>query len=50
MGVEKGQFFLSHGGFLPGFTKSGETMTHPATGKPPTDFNPPPLPAPPTVK
>jgi hypothetical protein len=24
MGVEKNQFFLSHGGFVPGFTKFGE--------------------------
>jgi hypothetical protein len=44
MGIEKGEFFLSHGGFLPGFTKSGESFTRVATGKPPTDFNPPPLP------
>jgi hypothetical protein len=45
MGVENGQFFLSHGGFLPGFTKSGESFTRVASGKAPTDFNPPPLPA-----
>ena len=44
MGIENGQFFLSHGGFLPGFTKYGESFTRPATGNPPTDFNPPPLP------
>ncbi len=44
MGVENGQFFLSNGGFVPGFTKFGEKFTRPATGKPPTDFNPPPLP------
>jgi len=41
MGVEDGAFFLSHGGFVPGFTKFGETFTRPATGKPPTDFAPP---------
>jgi hypothetical protein len=35
MGVENGKFFLSHGGFIPGFTKSGEKFTRPATGKPP---------------
>jgi len=35
MGVEKGQFFLSHGGFVPGFTKFGEIFHRPPTGKPP---------------
>jgi len=35
MGVENGKFFLSHGGFIPGFTTSGEKFTRPATGKPP---------------
>lgn len=35
MGVEKGQFFLSQGGFVEGFTKAGEAFTRPATGKPP---------------
>jgi len=35
MGVEKGQFFLSHGGFVPGFTKYGEELKRPPTGKPP---------------
>jgi hypothetical protein len=35
MGVENGQFFLSHGGFVPGFTKSGESFTRPAMGLPP---------------
>ncbi|HTA29626.1 MAG TPA: DUF3472 domain-containing protein [Candidatus Cybelea sp.] len=38
MGVENGQFFLSNGGFIPGFTKYGELFTRPATGRPPTDF------------
>ena len=38
MGVENGQFFLSHGGFVPGFTKYGEKFTRPATGQPPTDI------------
>ncbi len=38
MGVENGQFFLSHGGFVPGFTKAGEKFTRPATGHPPSDF------------
>ncbi len=35
MGVEKGQFFLSHGGFVPGFTKYGEAFQRPPAGKPP---------------
>lgn len=41
MGVEDGQFFLSTGGFIPGFTKFGELFTRPANGHPPTDFNAP---------
>jgi hypothetical protein len=39
MGVEDGQFFLSNGGFIPGFTKFGTLFTRPATGHPPTDFD-----------
>ena len=35
MGIEKGQFFLSHGGFVPGFTRSGEEFSRPANGNPP---------------
>lgn len=35
MGVESGQFFLSHGGFVAGFTQFGEKFTRPALGKPP---------------
>ncbi len=38
MGVEDGQFFLSNGGFIPGFTKFGELFTRPGTGHPPADF------------
>jgi hypothetical protein len=38
MGLEDGQFFLSNGGFIPGFTKFGEKFTRPATGQPPTDI------------
>lgn len=34
-GVENGQFFLSHGGFVEGYTRAGETMTRPATGQTP---------------
>jgi hypothetical protein len=41
MGVESGQFFLSQGGFVPGFTKFGAPFTRPATGRPPTDFKVP---------
>jgi len=35
MGVEKGAFFLSQGGFVEGFTKYGEKFTRPASAKPP---------------
>ena len=38
MGVENGEFFLSHGGFLDGFAKYGESFTRPANGQPPTDL------------
>lgn len=44
MGLEKGQFFLSHGGFVPGFTKYGERFERPATGTPPVDLRLPELP------
>ena len=44
MGVENGQFFLSQGGFVPGFTPYGEKFTRPATGQPPSDVVLPPLP------
>jgi hypothetical protein len=40
MGVENGQFFLSHGGFVEGFTKYGEKFPRPATGLPPSDLPP----------
>ena len=39
MGVEDGQFFLSHGGFVEGFTKSGERFVRPGTGKLPAELN-----------
>lgn len=39
MGVEDGQFFLSHGGFVPGFTTYGEKFTRPATGRHPADID-----------
>jgi hypothetical protein len=35
MGLENGEFFLSHGGYMPGFTKYGEKFTRPPTGKAP---------------
>jgi len=38
MGVEGGQFFLSHGGFVPGFTPFGEKFTRPAVGKQPENL------------
>lgn len=44
MGVEDGQFFLSHGGFVEGFTPFGTKFTRPATGKAPSDIHLPPLP------
>lgn len=37
-GVEQGQFFLSHGGFVPGFTPYGQTFHRPPTGRPPADL------------
>ncbi len=40
MGVEDGQFFLSTGGFTPGFTKYNRLFTRPPTGQPPPDLNP----------
>jgi hypothetical protein len=43
MGVENGQFFLSHGGFVPGSTPFGEKFSRPATGKAPTDLKLPDL-------
>ncbi len=36
MGVENGQFFLSHGGFKDGFTQYGEKFTRPTVGTSPT--------------
>ncbi|MDI6451369.1 DUF3472 domain-containing protein [Anaerobaca lacustris] len=36
MGLEDGWFFLSHGGFVPGFTAYGESFTRPAAANPPT--------------
>ncbi|HYV35130.1 MAG TPA: DUF3472 domain-containing protein [Gemmataceae bacterium] len=36
MGIQDNQFFLSHGGFLPGTGTSGERFTRAGGGKPPT--------------
>jgi hypothetical protein len=37
MGLENGQFFLSHGGFVPGTTAYGQRFERPATGRCPED-------------
>lgn len=39
MGVEDGSFFLSQGGFVPGFTQYGEKFTRPANGQRPTGID-----------
>ncbi len=39
MGIEHGQFFLSHGGFIDGYTQFGENFTRPST-----DHAPPSIP------
>ena len=44
MGVENGRFFLSQGGFVPGYTKFGDPFDRPATGTPPQDIKLPPVP------
>ena len=38
MGVEKGEFFLSHGGFLEGTMPFGQRFTRPATSQPPKEL------------
>jgi hypothetical protein len=50
MGVENGSFFLSHGGFLDGFTRYGEAFDRPAGGRPPDDLDLPPLPVAPQAR
>ncbi len=45
MGLEQGQFFLSHGGFIAGFTQYGDRFDRPSQGKPPRDLRLPDLPA-----
>ncbi len=44
MGVEKGEFFLSHGGFVPGYSKFGDKFERAALGKAPVDIELPTLP------
>lgn len=39
MGVEDGQFFLSHGGFIDGFTRYGEKFSRPPLGQAPSDLD-----------
>jgi hypothetical protein len=36
MGLEQGQFFLSHGGFVNGYTPTGTLFTRPRRGSPPS--------------
>ena len=38
MGVENGQFFLHHGGFVNGFTKYGEKFTRPGSSRRPAEL------------
>lgn len=45
MGIEGGEFFLSHGGFVEGFTEAGTPFMRAATGESPATMNLPPLPA-----
>jgi hypothetical protein len=44
MGVEQGEFFLSQGGFIPGFTRYGDKFTRPASGHTPEIIDLPALP------
>jgi hypothetical protein len=37
-GIEGGEFFLSHGGFVPGFSKYGEKLERTGSGLRPSDF------------
>ncbi|MDA1055102.1 MAG: DUF3472 domain-containing protein [Planctomycetota bacterium] len=46
MGVEDGDFFLSHGGFIAGSTMFGTRFTRPSTGRSPATMDLPPLPKP----
>jgi hypothetical protein len=44
MGIEDGQFFLSHGGFVTGYTDYGTPFTREATRRSPAEMQIPPLP------
>jgi hypothetical protein len=44
MGIETNEFFLSHGGFAPGFTTFGTPFTREPNGQPPSDLELPELP------
>jgi hypothetical protein len=44
MGVEDGQFFLSHGGFTDDFTPKGEQFSRENTNRSPENMELPPLP------
>jgi len=44
MGLQDGQFFLSHGGFVDTFTPYGERFTRPKSGRSPEKMELPPLP------
>lgn len=44
MGVEDGRFFLSQGGFVPGYTRFGEAFTRPASSAVPKDIQLPSVP------
>lgn len=46
MGVEGGQFFLSHGGFVDGFTKYGEKFQRPPSVRRPPELKLPVVPGP----
>lgn len=46
MGLEGGDFFLSHGGFVDGFTEYGARFDRPATGRSPASLKLPSLPNP----
>jgi hypothetical protein len=43
MGVEEGEFFLSHGGFLDGYCDFGDKFERAATGAKPADLKLPPI-------
>ncbi|MEQ9409927.1 MAG: DUF3472 domain-containing protein [Fuerstiella sp.] len=44
MGIEAGEFFLSHGGFVDGHTDYGVPFERPPSGRSPADMELPPLP------